>query len=238
MESFHLLLTRYREKKGFTKKDLGDKTGFSASYISQFESGEKHPPQVTCEKIADALGLSDDDRQEFYLAALNGRQKNKEVAYKEALGLTLSLNQPTIKISNVSPSDVQLRRIPVISNVHASNWNDINDVHAPGVADEWIHFDAKKAGKRSFALVVDGDCMEPRFHEHQRIIVDPSQALENGSYGVFKINGDEKATFKQYKMVGTTVVLHPLNPKYEDIIIDHKKDYAVIGKVVGIYEAL
>ena len=41
-----------------------------------------------------------------------------------------------------------------------------------------------------------------------------------------------EATFKQLKKYGKTRVLHPLNPKYDDIELSREIEYKIIGVVV------
>lgn len=47
-----------RKQKGMTLKDLGEKTDFSVSYLSQMERGKSAITLVSMKRIADALGLS------------------------------------------------------------------------------------------------------------------------------------------------------------------------------------
>lgn len=84
-----------------------------------------------------------------------------------------------------------------------------------------------------FALKVMMDCMEPEFKEGDIIIVRPDITAENGDYVIVKDNKKSEATFKQLKRYGKTVVLHPLNPKYQDIVLDHDERYEIVGVVVS-----
>jgi SOS-response transcriptional repressor LexA len=45
-------------------------------------------------------------------------------------------------------------------------------------------------------------------------------------------NDEEEATFKQLKNFGDTLVLHPLNSRYEDIELKKGVKYRIVGKVV------
>lgn len=48
----------YRRKKGFTQKELAEKTGLSRSFISQIENNTNTPSNDSLFKIAEALGIS------------------------------------------------------------------------------------------------------------------------------------------------------------------------------------
>ena len=45
-------------------------------------------------------------------------------------------------------------------------------------------------------------------------------------------NDEEEATFKLFKKYGDTAILHPLNPKYQDIVLKKGDKYHIVGKVV------
>ena len=46
-----------REHRGLTQKELADRTGLSALYISQIETGRANGGRIGLEKIAQALGV-------------------------------------------------------------------------------------------------------------------------------------------------------------------------------------
>ncbi len=70
------------------------------------------------------------------------------------------------------------------------------------------------------------------FNENERdIIVSPTVKAGNGDYVVAK-NDEEEATFKQYKRFDNTAVLHPLNPKYQDIVLNKDIEYQIVGVVM------
>jgi len=60
MGSMHLgdRLREARQGRGWSLRALGEKTGFSASFLSQVELGQSSPSLGSLEKIASALGLS------------------------------------------------------------------------------------------------------------------------------------------------------------------------------------
>ncbi len=47
-----------------------------------------------------------------------------------------------------------------------------------------------------------------------------------------KGNEEGEATFKQLKKYGKVRVLHPLNPKYEDIELSKNMEYRIVGVVL------
>ena len=78
-----------------------------------------------------------------------------------------------------------------------------------------------------FALLVNGDSMEPRFSFGDLLLVQKAETLEEGDFGVFLLDG--AGYVKQY--AGDR--LHSLNPSYEDIMLSDYEDVRCVGRVVG-----
>lgn len=85
-----------------------------------------------------------------------------------------------------------------------------------------------------FFLVVKGNSMEPRISDGDLALVHRQNTLENGDLGVFVFGADGEGTLKKYIQRGNSVVLHPFNPEYEEVVIKGQElDYLYIaGKVV------
>jgi SOS-response transcriptional repressor LexA len=128
----------------------------------------------------------------------------------------------------VTQTDIQ--KVPLISWVRAGKFTEIEDGFPVGIGDEYIYTDVK--GKNIFALTVNNDSMVPEFQEGDIIIVNPEASVTSGDYVVIANRDNNTATFKQYKQYGKKVFLHPLNPKYPDIELDHDPKYQIIGKVM------
>jgi SOS-response transcriptional repressor LexA len=63
------------------------------------------------------------------------------------------------------------------------------------------------------------------------IIISPHAKAESGDYVVAK-NHEKEAKFKQYKRYDNTRILHPLNPKYKDIVLNKDLEYRIVGVVM------
>lgn len=119
-----------------------------------------------------------------------------------------------------SPKETSLiRKVPIISWVHANKFDDINDPFPAGISDEYIYTGA--TGENIFSLRVQNDCMEPEFREGDVIVIKPNVEITSGDFVIIADRDANSATFKQYKQYGTKRILHPLNPKYKDIELDH-----------------
>jgi tetratricopeptide (TPR) repeat protein/transcriptional regulator with XRE-family HTH domain len=70
--TFGLLLKRYRRAAGLTQGALAVRAGYSATYISMLERGERGPQRATAELLGQALGLTRAERLAF-LASIRRR---------------------------------------------------------------------------------------------------------------------------------------------------------------------
>ncbi len=193
-----------RKALGMPASEVARIAGISAEYVHYIEKGARKSP--TLDVIMRILRALQADPNEFLL----------ETGYLPV---------------NVEPAPLKIvRKVPIISWVAAGSWHQDGAPGDPAQADEWTETDVR--GKKVFALKVKGDSMAPEFSEGEVIIVNPDAEAVPGDFVILKNDGDE-ATFKQLKKYGKTLVLHPLNPKYEDIELKkggHR--YRIVGKVV------
>lgn len=120
-----------------------------------------------------------------------------------------------------------VKRVPVISWAQAGNWQELCANFQYGGHEEYVETDSKGV----FALKVSGDSMETEFREGDIIVINPYLKPEHNDYVVI-VNDEGEATFKQLKKYGKTRVLHPLNPKYDDMELNKNIEYRIVGVVM------
>jgi len=124
---------------------------------------------------------------------------------------------------------VAQNKIPLINFVQAGGFGSGTDQYPyPGVAEEYVETDLQ--GRYLFSMRVKGDSMEPLFFEDEIIIIDPEVQPQPGDYVIVKKDDEEEATFKQLKKYRGVWVMHPLNPRFEDV--EMTKDMRIVGKVI------
>ena len=84
--------------------------------------------------------------------------------------------------------------------------------------------------RTDFALRVNGDSMEPRYHNNDILLVERRQMLEPGECGIFVLNGEG-----YFKKLGKNQLIS-LNPKYAPISFGAYDTVECIGKVIGKLE--
>ncbi len=90
-----------------------------------------------------------------------------------------------------------------------------------------VEFDA------DYVVPVDGDSMEPEYHDGDYIFIESTVNLNDGEIGVFELYGDTYV--KQLILEDDHAYLHSLNKKYKDMKVDADSDFRVLGRVVGRY---
>jgi DNA-binding XRE family transcriptional regulator len=93
-------------------------------------------------------------------------------------------------------------------------------------------------GRRSFALQIRDNSMQPLFSEGEIIFVNPDLPGEPGHYVVVETEegGPEGALLRQLKEIGGQAILHLLNRRYEDLPVT--KQQRIRGRVVRLRKNL
>jgi len=195
----------HRKQRKLTQAGLGRLAGLDQTVISKIECGEIQETAKT-PQIAQALGVD-----ALYLAT----GKTSDERMSELLkGASLSAGP-------------QLGRVPLISMVAAGNWSENVDNYVAGYPDDWI-VTTIQVKQHTYALIVEGDSMEPKFPNGATIIVEPEEEARNGSYVIVRQNSTE-TTFKQLIIDGGQYFLKPLNARYPIMAM---RDDAVICGIV------
>lgn len=155
----------------------------------------------------------------------NGPNPTQRKKLCEVFGISLD------ELYGIAPKKdaIGVKKIPLISWIHANKFEEISPVNLTG---EYVYSDIK--GDCIFALQVQNDCMSPVFNEGDIVIVDKDMDVKHNDYLIIADHETNTATFKQLKQYGNKKILHPINPKYDDIELDHKKRYTIVGKVVAM----
>jgi|CXWL01.1.fsa_nt_gi SOS-response transcriptional repressor LexA len=174
--------------------------------------------------------LGESDRQSLWNFALSlrGREepmlliRHRNVRDWNMLADAL-VDHPSL-VSNDKQKDVTvalpgkpLRRIPILSPVAAGRWRPMQDPYPVGQGFDEI--ETSEPGQHLYGLRVDGDSMEPAYHDGETILVNPELPCDEPGVLVIVRRDDEDAVvFKQFKLgKKREPLLHSLNPKYADI---------------------
>lgn len=81
-----------------------------------------------------------------------------------------------------------------------------------------------------FCLRVNGDSMEPIFHNEDYVFIKKQLEIYSGNIGVVIVNGE--SFLKRVWFENNNVRLESFNKKYKDIIITENDEFQIVGRVV------
>jgi hypothetical protein len=129
-----------------------------------------------------------------------------------------------------------MRKVPLL------RWDQIDQMvtseEVPRLIQAEAMLETDVPGKRTFAVQVKDNSMQPLFSEGEIIFVNPDLPGEPGHYVVVESEDGrpEGALLRQVKEIGGQAILHPLNRRYEDLPVT--KDQRIWGRVVRLRKNL
>ena len=194
-----------RKAKRYSQTEVSRMLGVTQQAVGKWETGRSTPDPQTVARLAEILDTTAD--------ALLGLQQAPTVA-------------PAVGRNAFSRYTESL--VPVVGTVRAG-------YGALAFEEDYgKEYASVKDPQNYFYLVVKGDSMEPRISDGDLALVHRQSTLENGDLGVLVYGSDGEGTLKKYIQRGNSVILHPFNPAYEELVIKGEElDHLYIaGKVV------
>lgn len=184
---FSATLDKILKSKGLSVPTFSKKISEPETTVRTWLRSEVMPRPEKLKKIADYCGISTDQL----------------------------LSGASLQNIRVAPKLKGLRRVPVVASMRAGFLDTISADYEDIAAqiDELIETDCQD--ENAFALIVEGDSMQPRFFAGDRIIVAPNYEPRNGDPVCARLEKDGKTVFKIYRQSGDTIRLESLNPEYK-----------------------
>ena len=198
-------LREARKAKRYSQTEVSRMLGVTQQAVGKWETGRSTPDPQTVARLAEFLDTTAD--------ALLGLQQAPATA-------------PAVGRNAFSRYTESL--VPVVGTVRAG-------YGALAFEEDYgKEYASVKDPQNYFYLVVKGDSMEPRISDGDLALVHRQNTLENGDLGVLVYGSDGEGTLKKYIQRGNSVILHPFNPDYEELVIKGEElDHLYIaGKVV------
>ena len=198
-------LREARKAKRYSQTEVSRMLGVTQQAVGKWETGRSTPDPQTVARLAEILDTTAD--------ALLGLQQAPATA-------------PAVGRNAFSRYTESL--VPVVGTVRAG-------YGALAFEEDYgKEYASVKDPQNYFYLVVKGDSMEPRISDGDLALVHRQNTLENGDLGVLVYGSDGEGTLIKYIQRGNSVILHPFNPDYEELVIKGEElDHLYIaGKVV------
>lgn len=226
-------LKEARINKGLKQEELANLVGKSKNVISNWERGDNKPDADTLFELCDILnvdanfllGWESDQNISLSINEQNHIKKYRSLsAYdKETVdGLINRLSDKPSEFIQLIPPIV----IPSYGHIASAGTGQYVFDDIPPMMIEIEN--TMENQEVSFAIDVNGDSMEPTYHDEDTLLVKKQNTLRVGEIGIFMINSEAYV-----KELGKeTLISH--NKTYNDIPLT--EDIVCIGKVIGKIE--
>ncbi|MBZ0199196.1 MAG: transcriptional repressor LexA [Ignavibacteriaceae bacterium] len=205
------------------KKQLTDRQDDILRFIHHFRNENGYPP--TLREIGKKFEIASTFGVKRHLDALEKKgYLNVESNASRGISLQPFENDAIIDTTN------NFTKIPIIGHVAAGiPITAIENIDGSLVIDSSF----MKHSESCFALRVKGDSMiNAGIFEGDLVVVLPKKDAANGETIVAML--EDEVTVKTFEIKNKKVRLLPANEKYQPIDVTGRKEFSVVGKVVGV----
>ena len=227
-------IKKIRISRGLTQVQLSKLTGLRQNTISNHENGNRSLDEVDINIYAQALGVSPKELFEAYKDDTNNittiyNQLNSDrqtKVYDFATEQLREQNNNVVNINDYIEEESDWYEVKFYGSVSAGTGLYLDDEQV-----ETISFGADMIPTGTdFCLKVNGDSMDPMFHDGDYVFIKRETDFRNGSIGVVIVNGD--AYLKKIYITPDSIKLVSLNKKYKDITVTQDDTLKYVGTVV------
>lgn len=222
-----------RKRKGLTQKQLSELTGLKQNTISNHENGNRSIDEVDIHVYSNALGVSPKELFDSYKESsdnlteiYNQLNSDRQTKVYDFATEQLKEQNKVVNINDYIEEESEWYEVKFYGSVSAGTGLYLDDEQV-----ETISFgtDMIPTGT-DFCLKVNGDSMDPMFHDGDYVFIKRETDFRNGSIGVVIVNGD--AYLKKLYVNEESITLVSLNKKYKDIIVSNEDSIKYVGTVV------
>lgn len=220
------ILAKYRKDMGLSQRELAMRMqaqgcAVTNQALSRWEQNLAQPGAGQFMMLCRTLGIDDISRTFLGQSDPLLRELNDE-GVKKVMEFADILRQSGLYSSTVLP---KLRVLPLytVENDTGADIFSGDDGYTPVKAGEDVPETA------DFGVLFYSGSMEPEIGRGQTVWVRSQNVVKNGEAGVFIYNG---RVYLRRLVIDTEVLLHPVNPDFDDIQIDKMEELKIIGKIL------
>ena len=230
MKKIGEVISDHRKNKKMSQIELSEKLAakkieVSNAAISAWETGNSMPSAEALLATCEVLGISD-IYTEFIGANpldpfkdLNEEGKQKVLEYVALLVKSGDYKKQT-NIIEFKPRTMKV----ALTRASAGTGNFLDEENF----EEMDIFNPVPE-KADFGVYIDGDSMEPQFHDEELIWIEKTDSLESGDIGLFFLDG--LTYIKKYVTNNAGTFLVSLNAKYKPIEVGEFSTFKIFGKL-------
>ena len=234
-----LKIKEFRTGNRLTQEALAEKLGVTKQTVSRYEKGERKANQDVLFALCDIFEISIDD---FFPSKndsvkITGNTSDISVVYNQLHNdrqikvydyATEQLNEQNnvVNMSDYIQEETEWYEVKFYGSVSAGTGLYLDDEQV-----ETISFGADMVPvSTDFCLKVNGDSMEPTFHNGDYVFIKRETEFRNGTIGAVIVNGE--AYLKKLYITEDSIKLVSLNKKYQDITVTDTDNFKYVGTVV------
>ena len=229
-------------QKGWSLSEFARKLDLPKSSISRYFNKSRQLPINKINLFSDVLGVSSE-----YLLGIQTIASDSNKTQNELLKIYNKLetkrqtkvydfateqlreqnnNNNVVNINDYIEEESEWYEVKFYGSVSAGTGLYLDDEQV-----ETISFGADMIPNGTdFCLKVNGDSMDPMFHDGDYVFIKLETEFRNGSIGVVIVNGD--AYLKKIYITEDSIKLVSLNKKYKDITVTQDDTLKYVGTVV------
>ena len=247
------IIKKFRDDNELSMDKFAKMSGLSKAYISVLEknkrpkTGKPVTPSIPVIKnVAEAMNMSFDelfnmleDNQIVSIGLDDVIKKITEVSVQLHTNRQIKVydfateqlreqnnNNNVVDINDYIEEESEWYEVKFYGSVSAGTGLYLDDEQV-----ETISFGADMIPNGTdFCLKVNGDSMDPMFHDGDYVFIKRETDFRNGSIGVVIVNGD--AYLKKIYITEDSIKLVSLNKKYKDITVTQDDTLKYVGTVV------
>lgn len=225
------VISEHRKEAKLSQIDLAERLtekGFPITNagISAWEKGNTIPTTESFLAVCEILNISD-IYTEFIgenpvdpLRNLNEEGKKKVLEYISLLEKSGEYEKKTAEIIDITPRLMKVALVPASAG-NGNFWDDENF--------EMMEIQEPVPKKADFGVYLDGNSMEPKFHDKELVWIEKTDFLNSGDFGLFFLDG--MTYFKKYVVNTTGTFLVSLNPMHAPKQIGEYSTFKIFGKL-------
>lgn len=226
-------------QKGWSLSEFARKLDLPKSSISRYFNKSRQLPINKINVFSDVLGVSSEyllgiqtiasDRnktQNELLSVYNKLETKRQTKVYDFATEQLKEQNNVVNINDYIEEETNWYEVKFYGSISAGTGLYLDDEQL-----EVIHFgvDMVPSGT-DFCLKVNGDSMEPMFHDGDYVFIKRETDFRNGTIGAVIVNGE--AYLKKIYITDNSIKLVSLNKKYTDITVTQDDTLKYVGTVV------
>lgn len=234
-----LKIKEFRTGNRLTQKDLAEKLGVTKQTVSRYEKGERKANQDILFALCDIFGVTIDDffpskndsvktmvNTSDITVIYNQLHNDRQIKVYDYATEQLNEQNNVVSISDYIQEETEWYEVKFYGSVSAGTGLYLDDEQV-----ETISFGADMVpASTDFCLKVNGDSMEPTFHDGDYVFIKRETEFRNGTIGAVIVNGE--AYLKKLYITDNLIKLVSLNKKYKDISVTDTDNFKYVGTVV------